>query len=57
MNNDIARITSKAWVKALLAEPILARLGTCSPNTLQPHVVPVWFEWDVYQRFSIHSQS
>jgi general stress protein 26 len=30
----------------LLGQPILARLGTANPKTLQPHVVPVWFEWD-----------
>lgn len=30
----------------LLARPVLARLGTASPATLQPHVVPVWFYWD-----------
>lgn len=30
----------------ILARPILARLATASPTTLQPHVVPVWFYWD-----------
>ena len=34
------------WVQSLLARPILARLGTANPNTTQPHVTPVWFEWD-----------
>ena len=24
----------------------MARLATCDPQTLQPHVVPVWYEWD-----------
>lgn len=33
-------------VQALLAEPVLARLATANPKTLQPHVVPVWFLWD-----------
>lgn len=33
-------------VEALLAEPVLARLATADPQTLQPHVVPVWFLWD-----------
>jgi nitroimidazol reductase NimA-like FMN-containing flavoprotein (pyridoxamine 5'-phosphate oxidase superfamily) len=33
-------------VQALLAEPVLARLATADPKTLQPHVVPVWFMWD-----------
>jgi PPOX class probable F420-dependent enzyme len=36
----------KPWVKELLSKPVLARLATCNPGTLQPHVVPVWFEWD-----------
>jgi hypothetical protein len=31
---------------ALLTEPVLARLATADPQTLQPHVVPVWFLWD-----------
>ena len=30
----------------ILLEPLLARLATVSPLTLQPHVVPVWFYWD-----------
>lgn len=30
----------------LLAQPVLARLATADPRTLQPHVVPVWFLWD-----------
>lgn len=34
------------WVQAFLAQPILARLGTANPHTAQPHVTPVWFEWD-----------
>ena len=33
-------------MQALLDEPILARLATTNPHTLQPHVVPVWFLWD-----------
>lgn len=35
-----------ATVSGFLAEPHLARLATCNPDTLQPHVVPVWYEWD-----------
>jgi PPOX class probable F420-dependent enzyme len=46
MSKNVAEITQKAWVKALLNEPVLARIGTCNPRTMQPHVVPVWFEWD-----------
>lgn len=36
----------KAKMDAFLAAPLLARLATASPGTLQPHVVPVWYEWD-----------
>ena len=35
-----------ASVHAFLSERILARLATANPANLQPHVVPVWFEWD-----------
>lgn len=33
-------------VQAFLARPLLARIATVDPQTLQPHVVPVWFLWD-----------
>jgi general stress protein 26 len=33
-------------VRQLLTEPLLARLGTANPKTAQPHVTPVWFDWD-----------
>jgi general stress protein 26 len=36
----------KALIEAVLAEPVLARLATTNPKTLEPHVVPVWFMWD-----------
>jgi nitroimidazol reductase NimA-like FMN-containing flavoprotein (pyridoxamine 5'-phosphate oxidase superfamily) len=36
----------KELIEAVLAEPVLARLATTNPKTLQPHVVPVWFAWD-----------
>jgi PPOX class probable F420-dependent enzyme len=36
----------KPLIEAVLAEPVLARLATTNPETLQPHVVPVWFMWD-----------
>jgi general stress protein 26 len=36
----------KALIEAVLAEPVLARLATTNPKTMQPHVVPVWFAWD-----------
>jgi general stress protein 26 len=29
-----------------LSQTVLARLGTADPQTLQPHVVPVWFLWE-----------
>jgi PPOX class probable F420-dependent enzyme len=46
MTTDKPSIANQAWVKAFLKRPILARLATCNPHTLRPHVVPVWFEWD-----------
>jgi nitroimidazol reductase NimA-like FMN-containing flavoprotein (pyridoxamine 5'-phosphate oxidase superfamily) len=37
----------QAKITALLTgEPVLARLATTNPHTLQPHVTPVWFLWD-----------
>ncbi len=36
----------REMIEAVLAEPVLARLATTNPKTLQPHVVPVWFDWD-----------
>jgi PPOX class probable F420-dependent enzyme len=33
-------------IKEFLAEKHLARLGTANPQTAQPHVTPVWFDWD-----------
>ena len=37
----------QAQIEALLTgEPVLARLATVNPKTLQPHVTPVWFLWD-----------
>ncbi len=46
MPADWKEITSRAWVIGLLNEPVIARLATADPRTLQPHVVPVWFAWD-----------
>jgi nitroimidazol reductase NimA-like FMN-containing flavoprotein (pyridoxamine 5'-phosphate oxidase superfamily) len=43
---DSAKTNRKPLVEAVLAEPVLARLATTNPKTLQPHVVPVWFMWD-----------
>jgi nitroimidazol reductase NimA-like FMN-containing flavoprotein (pyridoxamine 5'-phosphate oxidase superfamily) len=38
---------SPAQIDSLLTgEPVLARLATVDPKTLQPHVTPVWFLWD-----------
>lgn len=36
----------KVMAEALLAEPVLARIATANPKTLQPHVVPLWYMWD-----------
>jgi nitroimidazol reductase NimA-like FMN-containing flavoprotein (pyridoxamine 5'-phosphate oxidase superfamily) len=43
---DESKTDRKALIEAVLAEPVLARLATTNPKTLQPHVVPVWYEWD-----------
>ena len=45
MDNNEA-VLAQDWVQELLAEPLLARLGTANPATTQPHVTPVWFAWD-----------
>jgi nitroimidazol reductase NimA-like FMN-containing flavoprotein (pyridoxamine 5'-phosphate oxidase superfamily) len=42
---DIEKL-NQDWVKEFLAEKHLARLGTANPKTAQPHVTPVWFDWD-----------
>jgi nitroimidazol reductase NimA-like FMN-containing flavoprotein (pyridoxamine 5'-phosphate oxidase superfamily) len=39
-------VERKIKIDAFLAAPLLARFATASPETLQPHVVPVWYEWD-----------
>ena len=39
-------VDKEQLAQALLTEPVLARLATANPKTLQPHVVPVWFLWD-----------
>jgi len=44
--NKTDKVLKQGWVKELLAEPLLARLGTANPATAQPHVTPVWFAWD-----------
>jgi nitroimidazol reductase NimA-like FMN-containing flavoprotein (pyridoxamine 5'-phosphate oxidase superfamily) len=36
----------RALIESVLAEPVLARLATTNPKTMQPHVVPVWFLWE-----------
>lgn len=43
-----AEIFALPWVTPFLTShpAINARLATCNPKTLQPHVVPVWYEWD-----------
>jgi nitroimidazol reductase NimA-like FMN-containing flavoprotein (pyridoxamine 5'-phosphate oxidase superfamily) len=43
---DIGKSDRKALIESVLAEPVLARLATTDPKTMQPHVVPVWFAWD-----------
>jgi len=36
----------KTQIDAFLSPARLARLATADPQTLQPHVVPVWYAWD-----------
>ena len=43
---DESKHDRKDLIEAVLAEPVLARLATTNPKTMQPHVVPVWFMWD-----------
>lgn len=33
-------------VSFFLTRPLLARIATVDPQTMQPHVVPVWYLWD-----------
>ncbi len=42
---ESGRLT-KEQIDAYLDMPLLARMATASPETLQPHVVPVWYLWD-----------
>lgn len=46
MNTKAEETLAQHWVIEFLAQPRLARMATCDPHTLQPHVVPVWFGWD-----------
>ncbi len=39
-------LTTQEKMNAFLNHAHLARLATVSPDTLQPHVVPVWYLWD-----------
>jgi nitroimidazol reductase NimA-like FMN-containing flavoprotein (pyridoxamine 5'-phosphate oxidase superfamily) len=43
---EIVKSDRKPLIESVLAEPVLARLATTNPKTMQPHVVPVWFAWD-----------
>src|SRR5512139_762678 len=43
---DKVQIDRIALIESVLAEPVLARLATTNPKTMQPHVVPVWFMWE-----------
>ena len=46
MSTTTIRITEKKEVKTFLQQAHIARMATVDPGTLQPHVVPVWYEWD-----------
>jgi nitroimidazol reductase NimA-like FMN-containing flavoprotein (pyridoxamine 5'-phosphate oxidase superfamily) len=46
MTKKTDEVLGQEWVKEFLARPLIARLGTANPKNVQPHVTPVWFEWD-----------
>jgi general stress protein 26 len=46
VDKSVQNVTSLVWVQQLLDQAIPARLASADPRTMQPHVVPVWFEWD-----------
>lgn len=46
MPHDPQKALSLPYVQDLLARPLIARLGTANPKSAQPHVTPVWYEWD-----------
>lgn len=46
MENRANETLAQPWVVEFLAQARLARMATCDPRTLQPHVVPVWYSWD-----------
>ncbi len=46
MSGDILKITLQPEIREFLSSAHIARLATCDPDSLQPHVVPVWYEWD-----------
>lgn len=46
MAEEAQEKSKQELIETLLAQPVLARLATVNPKTLQPHVVPLWFMWD-----------
>lgn len=46
MNAEQREKLDQPKVKEFLNQPYLARLGTSNPKNQQPHVTPVWYEWD-----------
>ena len=46
MPSELEKTLAQDWVVELLAKPVLARLGTANAINGQPHVTPVWFQWD-----------
>jgi general stress protein 26 len=44
--SNLEPLEKQKMVDELLQQPVLARLATTNPRTMQPHVVPVWFLWD-----------
>lgn len=44
--SEITAPANQPEVRSFLGRTLLARMGTANPRTMQPHVTPVWFEWD-----------
>jgi nitroimidazol reductase NimA-like FMN-containing flavoprotein (pyridoxamine 5'-phosphate oxidase superfamily) len=46
MSTSAHQLNQSPTAIAFLSQPLIARIATCNPGTFQPHVVPVWYEWD-----------
>jgi general stress protein 26 len=46
MSAGASHAAHKDKIEAFLSGSLMARIATVDPQTLQPHTVPVWYEWD-----------